>query len=65
LLSWPIIDRLDPPRLGLLLAFSAGTLLYVGATHLLPRATDRRDGATMAALAAGAATGVGLTLFAA
>jgi len=37
LVSWPMVSAIDPPTLGLLLALSAGALVYVGATHLLPR----------------------------
>lgn len=38
LLSYPLIGSLDESVLGVLLAFSAGALVYVGATHLLPQA---------------------------
>lgn len=38
LLSYPFVAQLDHFILGILLAFSAGNLLYVGATHLLPKA---------------------------
>lgn len=37
LISYPFIDALRPPTLGMLLAASAGSLLYVGASHLLPQ----------------------------
>lgn len=36
LVSFPMINRIPRPTLGLLLAVSAGSLIYVGATHLLP-----------------------------
>jgi len=36
LVSFPFINTIDPGILGLMLAFSAGALLFVGATHLLP-----------------------------
>ena len=36
LVSFPFINTIDPGILGLMLAFSAGALLYVSATHLLP-----------------------------
>jgi zinc and cadmium transporter len=36
LVSFPLISRFDRPALGQLLAVSAGALVYVGATHLLP-----------------------------
>jgi zinc transporter ZupT len=38
LVSYPYISKFDKPLLGALLAFSAGALVYVGATHLLPQA---------------------------
>ena len=38
LVSYPFISQIDKPLLGALLAFSAGALVYVGATHLLPQA---------------------------
>ncbi|MBN2116440.1 MAG: ZIP family metal transporter [Anaerolineales bacterium] len=36
LVSYPFIERIEEPTLGILLAFSAGALVYVGASHLLP-----------------------------
>jgi len=36
LISFPFINTINRGVLGLMLAFSAGALLYVGATHLLP-----------------------------
>jgi len=42
LISYPFIHAIDRGILGLMLAFSAGALLYVGATHLLP-AVDHED----------------------
>lgn len=38
LLSWPFVRTVGDATLGALLAVSAGALVYVGATHLLPRA---------------------------
>jgi zinc transporter ZupT len=38
LLSYPFINEITKPTLGLLLAVSGGTLIYVGASHLLPEA---------------------------
>jgi zinc transporter ZupT len=41
----PYISQIDKPFLGALLSFSASALVYVGATHLLPRAeTEKRNG---------------------
>lgn len=58
LLSFPLIDKIDPPTLGMLLALSAGALLYVGATHLLPQAEHERRRFSMLALAAGVGVAV-------
>jgi zinc transporter ZupT len=38
LVSYPLINQIDSQLLGALLSLSAGTLVYVGATHLLPKA---------------------------
>ncbi len=38
LVSYPFISVIDKPVLGALLSLSAGALIYVGATHLLPKA---------------------------
>ena len=38
LVSYPLISKIDKPLLGILLSLSAGALVYVGATHLLPQA---------------------------
>ena len=38
LVSYPLISQIDTQLLGALLSVSAGTLVYVGATHLLPKA---------------------------
>ena len=53
LLSWPMISRIDAQTLGGLLALSAGALIYVGATHLLPRAEQERKRFSLVALAGG------------
>lgn len=42
LVSYPFIERIERPALGTLLAFSAGALVYVGASHLLP-AVEREN----------------------
>jgi len=36
LVSYPFINTIKPPTMGILLAISAGALVYVGASHLLP-----------------------------
>ena len=53
LLSYPFISMLDRPLLGMLLSFSAGILVYVGATHLLPQAEKERAKFSLIALAGG------------
>lgn len=53
LVSWPMVSAIDPPTLGVLLATSAGALVYVGATHLLPQAEQARRRYSLVALAGG------------
>jgi len=53
LVSYPYISRIDKPFLGALLAFSAGALVYVGATHLLPQAETEPKKYSLFALGAG------------
>lgn len=53
LVSWPLISAIDRGTLGALLALSAGALVYVGATHLLPRAEQEQKRFSLVALAGG------------
>lgn len=53
LVSWPFVNRLTQPVLGILLSLSAGALVYVGATHLLPKLEEENKKYTLLALAAG------------
>jgi len=53
LVSWPYISRIDQPLLGTLLSLSAGALVYVGATHLLPQAEKELRRYSLFALVAG------------
>ena len=53
LVSYPYISKIDEPLLGALLAFSAGALVYVGATHLLPQAEAEHKKYSLFALGAG------------
>lgn len=53
LVSYPLISRIDRQALGALLALSAGALIYVGATHLLPRAEQEKKRYSLVALAGG------------
>ena len=58
LISYPFINRIDRGVLGLMLAFSAGALLYVGATHLLPAVESEEREHTLFSLLAGIAVAV-------
>lgn len=53
LISYPYISRIDQTLLGALLSLSAGALVYVGATHLLPQAEKERRKYSICALLAG------------
>jgi len=58
LLSYPLIRTIRGTTLGALLALSAGALVYVGATHLLPRAEQEPKRFSLVALAGGLAVAV-------
>jgi len=53
LISYPLISEIDKPMLGALLSLSAGALVYVGATHLLPRAEQEHKKYSFIALGGG------------
>jgi zinc transporter ZupT len=53
LVSWPFISMLTSQVLGILLSLSAGALVYVGATHLLPKVEEESKKYALLALAAG------------
>jgi len=53
LISYPLVSTIEEPTLGALLALSAGALVYVGATHLLPRAEQEKRKFSLVALAGG------------
>ena len=53
LVSYPYISKINESLLGALLAFSAGALIYVGATHLLPQAETEHKKYSLFALGAG------------
>lgn len=53
LISYPLISHIDKPVLGILLSLSAGALIYVGATHLLPQAEKEHARFSLIALGAG------------
>jgi ZIP family zinc transporter len=60
LASYPIVSRIDPATLAALLATSAGALIYVGASHLLPTAEREPQRYSLLALAAGVALAAGI-----
>ncbi|RPH81871.1 MAG: ZIP family metal transporter [Nitrospiraceae bacterium] len=60
LLSYPMISRIEPSLLGALLSISAGALIYVGATHLLPLAEREPAKYSLVALAAGILVAAGI-----
>lgn len=53
LVSYPFISNIKQSTLGILLAISAGALLYVGASHLLPAVERENKKYSIFALAAG------------
>lgn len=53
LASYPFVSEIDRQVLGALLSLSAGALVYVGATHLLPQAEHEHRIYSLWALAAG------------
>jgi len=53
LISYPIISKIDKSMLGALLSLSAGALIYIGATHLLPKAEQEHKRYSFVALGGG------------
>ena len=62
LVSYPFISRIDRPLLGALLSLSAGALVYVGATHLLPQAEKEPKKYSLTALGGGVLVAVVIML---
>lgn len=62
LVSFPFINTITQPALGILLAISAGALVYVGASHLLPAVEQEQKRYSVLALAAGVLVAVGIIL---
>lgn len=62
LVSFPFINTITQPTLGILLAISAGALVYVGASHLLPAVEQEQKRYSIFALAAGVLVAVGIIL---
>jgi len=53
LVSFPFVSQIERPVLGNLLAFSAGALVYVGASHLLPAVEKENKRYTLVSLTIG------------
>ena len=62
LISFPFIHRIERSTLGGMLAFSAGALVYVGATHLIPAMQQEKRRNTLWALLAGIAVALVIVL---
>jgi zinc and cadmium transporter len=60
LISFPIVSQIDLPILAALLALSAGALIYVGASHLLPAAEREPRRYNLLALIAGIVVALGI-----
>lgn len=58
LISFPFIRKVDQSGLGQMLAFSAGALLYVGASHLIPAIEEEDRKYTLISLLFGIITAV-------
>jgi len=62
LVSFPMISQIDKSLLGALLSISAGALVYVGATHLLPHAEHEPRKYSLVALLGGIFVALGIVL---
>jgi zinc and cadmium transporter len=62
LVSLPFVSQISQPVLGALLALSAGALVYVGATHLLPQAEREPKKYSLVALGGGILVAVAIAL---
>jgi len=62
LVSFPFIHKIKQQDLGILLSISAGALMYVGATHLLPAVEKEPKKYTIFSLLAGILTAVFIVL---
>lgn len=62
LVSFPLISQIDQSLLGALLSLSAGALVYVGATHLLPQAERENKKYSLVAMLGGILVAVGIIL---
>lgn len=62
LISYPFIQKISGSTLGTLLALSAGALVYVGASHLLPAVERENKRYSMISLATGILVAAGIVL---
>jgi zinc and cadmium transporter len=62
LVSYPFVNNINRSLLGILLAISAGALVYVGASHLLPAVEKENKKYSILALAAGVLVAVVIIL---
>ena len=62
LISFPMISEIEKPALGALLSVSAGALVYVGATHLLPHAEHEPRKYSLVVLLGGVLVALGIIL---
>ncbi|HKL24330.1 MAG TPA: ZIP family metal transporter [Candidatus Nanoarchaeia archaeon] len=62
LISWPFINSVSQSTLGVLVSLSAGALIYVGATHLLPHVEEERGRYSLLALGIGILVAVLITI---
>jgi zinc and cadmium transporter len=60
LVSYPLVSRIEAPILAALLATSAGALIYVGASHLLPTAEREPQRYSLVALGSGVLLAAGI-----
>ncbi|MEZ4599533.1 MAG: ZIP family metal transporter [Syntrophotaleaceae bacterium] len=62
LVSYPFVSRIDKSLLGALLSLAAGALVYVGATHLLPKSEKEEPKYTLLAVGSGVVVAVIIVL---
>jgi len=62
LLSYPFIQKISKNTLGVFLALSAGALVYVGASHLLPAVERENKRYSLISLATGILVAAGIVL---
>jgi zinc transporter ZupT len=62
LISYPFISRISDSTLGALLAISAGALVYVGASHLIPAVEKEEKRYTLVSLLSGVVVAVFIVL---